>query len=118
MKQICIAPHSIAQLYRRVLVLTVLIWYKLVFDLLFVLLGKDTFLIDPFNGQIKNWEISYWCILMLIMYVCHTMVIGLHMIPVNNKFHSYTDNPFYTDTLYNKICYNDNLTIMKPSLKR
>ena len=30
-----------------------------------------------------------------------------------------TDNPLYTDTRYNdKIRYNDNLTVTKPSLKR
>ena len=30
-----------------------------------------------------------------------------------------TDNPPYTDTRYNdKIRYNDNLTVTKPSLKR
>ena len=30
-----------------------------------------------------------------------------------------TDNPLYTDIRYNdKIRYNDNLTVMKPSLKR
>ena len=30
-----------------------------------------------------------------------------------------TDNPLYTYTRYNdKICYNDNLTAMKHSLKR
>ena len=29
------------------------------------------------------------------------------------------DNLLYTDTRYNnKICYNDNLTVKKPSLKR
>ena len=31
----------------------------------------------------------------------------------------YTDNPLYTDTRYSdKICYNDNLTVTKTSLKR
>ena len=31
----------------------------------------------------------------------------------------YTDNPLYTDTRYDeKIRYNDNLTVTKPSLKR
>ena len=31
----------------------------------------------------------------------------------------HTDNPLYTDTRYNdKNCYNDNLIVMKPSLKR
>ena len=30
-----------------------------------------------------------------------------------------TDNPFYTDIRYNdKIRYNDNLVVLKPSLKR
>ena len=30
-----------------------------------------------------------------------------------------TDNPLYTDSQYNnKIRYNDNLTVTKPSLKR
>ena len=30
-----------------------------------------------------------------------------------------TDNPLYTDTLYkDKIRYNDNLNVKKPSLKR
>ena len=30
-----------------------------------------------------------------------------------------TDNPLYTDTRFNdKIRYNDNLTVTKPSLKR
>ena len=36
-------------------------------------------------------------------------------------FHSNycTDNPLYTNTRYkNNIRYNDNLTVMKPSLKR
>ena len=34
-------------------------------------------------------------------------------------FLSRTDNPLYTDTRYNdKICYNDNLNVTKPSLKR
>ena len=36
-----------------------------------------------------------------------------------NKMAAYTDNPLYTYTWYNdKIHYNDNLTVTKPSLKR
>ena len=32
---------------------------------------------------------------------------------------AYTDNPLYTDSRYNnKIRYNDNLAVTKPSLKR
>ena len=33
--------------------------------------------------------------------------------------HYVTDNPLYTDTRYNdKVRYNDNLTVTKPSLNR
>ena len=40
----------------------------------------------------------------------------LHCLPAGSLD---TDNPLYTDTRYNdKIRYNDNLTVTKPSLKR
>ena len=39
--------------------------------------------------------------------------------PVIGSDKACTDNPFYTNTQYNdKIRYNDNLTVTKPSLKR
>ena len=42
-----------------------------------------------------------------------------HHNPAPRENISYTDNPLYTDTRYDdKICYNDNLTVTKPSLKR
>ena len=43
------------------------------------------------------------------------MIYELFVYFVNNN----TDNPLYTDTRYNdKIHYDDNLTVTKPSLKR
>ena len=36
-----------------------------------------------------------------------------------NRIWMNTDNPFYSETRYNdKIRYNDNLTVAKPSLKK
>ena len=41
---------------------------------------------------------------------------GLHCLPFIQHF---LDNPLYTHILHNdKICYNDGLTVTKPSLKR
>ena len=47
-------------------------------------------------------------------FVCNLIIcVGL------NDFDNITDNPLYTDTRYNdRIRYNDNLNVMKQSLKR
>ena len=54
--------------------------------------------------------------LLYIMRKLDTLYTGL--LCAHDDLSRNTDNPFYTDTLYNDtIRYNDNFTVTKPSLK-
>ena len=85
------------------------------------------FRVDPFRRGLMHRKANLVTKVVTLVIKCENLPLsyviyyGANFITCD-KYKGYlenTDNPLYTDTRYNdKIRYNENLTVMKPSFKR